>query len=152
MSGAPRFELDAAVRRRDGGRLLVGGTPPRLLRLSAAGGRALDAILAWDEPTGAAGALARRLERHGILHPLPRDGGGDPGVLHPLPGDGEVRVVEELARRDGTIEVDDTHSAALQQLLHETFIIVVLPVVDEVVQQRVVRGRQERHCRDAGCS
>src|SRR6201999_2456549 len=80
VSGAPRFELDAAVRRRDGGRLLVGGTPPRLLRVSAAGGQALDAILAGDEPTGAASALARRLERHGILHPLPGGGGGDPPV------------------------------------------------------------------------
>ena len=48
MSEAPRFELDAAVRRRDGGRLLVGGTPPRLLRLSEAGAAALDAILAGE--------------------------------------------------------------------------------------------------------
>ncbi|HEX4731748.1 MAG TPA: glycosyltransferase, partial [Solirubrobacterales bacterium] len=111
MSGAPRFELDAAVRRRDGGRLLIGGTPPRLLRLSAAGGRALDAILAGDEPTGATATLARRLERHGILHPLPGDGEGDPMVTAIVPvldgGEWLGGLVAALAAEGPVIVVDD---------------------------------------------
>jgi mycofactocin system glycosyltransferase len=111
MTGAPCFELDAAVRRRDGGRLLVGGTPPRLLRLSAEGGRALDAILAGGEPTGAATTLARRLERHGILHPLPGDGNGDPEVTAIVPVlDGGERLgglVAALAAEGPVIVVDD---------------------------------------------
>jgi mycofactocin system glycosyltransferase len=106
-----RFELDAAVRRRDAGRLVVGGTPPRLLRLSAAGGRALDAILAGDEPTGAATTLARRLERHGILHPLPGDGERDPEVTAIVPvldgGEPLGVLVAALAAEGPVIVVDD---------------------------------------------
>jgi mycofactocin glycosyltransferase len=65
--GAGRYELDAAVRRRDGGRLLVGGTPPRMVRLSEAGASALDALLTGDEtghdPDPRGRPLARRPER-----------------------------------------------------------------------------------------
>jgi mycofactocin glycosyltransferase len=111
MSGGPRFELDAAVRRRDGGRLLVGGTPPRLLRLSAAGGRALDAILAGDEPTRGATTLARRLEGDGILHPLPGAGECDPEVTLIVPvldgGEALGGLVATLAAEGPVIVVDD---------------------------------------------
>jgi mycofactocin glycosyltransferase len=111
MSAAPHFELDAGVRVRDGGRLLVGGTPTRLVRLSKAGGRALDTILAGGEPMGAAMTLARRLERHGILHPLPGDGTGDPEITAIVPVlDGGARLaglVETLAAEGPVIVVDD---------------------------------------------
>ncbi|HXF31562.1 MAG TPA: mycofactocin biosynthesis glycosyltransferase MftF [Solirubrobacterales bacterium] len=112
MSEGPRFALDAAVRRRSGGRLLVGGTPPRLLRLSEAGGRALDAILAGDrDPDTAAMALAHRLERHGILHPLPGDGSDDPEVTAIVPvldgGDRLLALVATLAAEGPVIVVDD---------------------------------------------
>jgi mycofactocin system glycosyltransferase len=114
MSGPPRFELDAGVRLRGGGCLLVGGTPPRLLRLSAAGGRALDAILAGDESTGAARTLARRLERDGIIHPLPGDGAEDPPVTAIVPVlDGGPRLadlVATLAAEGPVIVVDDGSS------------------------------------------
>ena len=111
MTARPRFELDAAVRRRDRGRLLVGGTPPRLLRLSEAGGRALDAILAAAEPAAGAVALARHLERHGVIHPLPGDGVGDPEVTAIVPvrdgGEGLARLVATLAAEGPVIVVDD---------------------------------------------
>jgi hypothetical protein len=68
MSATPRFELDAAVRRRDGGRLLVGGTPPRLLRLTDAGTAALDSILT---PSGRPSTTPPR----GGRLPPPRRGG-----------------------------------------------------------------------------
>jgi mycofactocin system glycosyltransferase len=121
-----RFELDATVRRRDGGRLLVGGTPPRMVRLSEAGAAALDAILAGAVPdpapsgrplarpaglesTAAAGAgqgstadglsaLAGRLVGNGLVHPLPGDGRGDPEVTAVVPVlDGGARLGELVA-------------------------------------------------------
>lgn len=111
MSAQPRFELDATVRRRDRGRLLVGGTPPRLLRLSAVGGRALDAILAAAELDAAGAALARRLERQGVIHPLPGYGGDDPEVTAIVPVlDGGPRLadlVATLAAEGPVIVVDD---------------------------------------------
>jgi mycofactocin system glycosyltransferase len=111
MTAQPRFELDATVARRDRGRLLVGGTPPRLLRLSEAGGRALDAILAAEETDAGAATLARRLERHGIIHPLPGDGAGDPEVTTIVPvrdgGEELTRLVAALAAEGPVIVVDD---------------------------------------------
>lgn len=121
MSEAPRFELDAGVRVRDGGRLLVGGTPPRLLRLSDAGARALDAILAAAGPEAGPGsnavhgagvaALARRLERTGVLHPLPEDGADEPTVTAIVPVlDGGAQLgdlVAALAAEGPVVVVDD---------------------------------------------
>jgi mycofactocin system glycosyltransferase len=114
MSWRPRFELDATVRRRDRGRLLVGGTPPRLLRLSTAGGRALAAILAAEELDAGAASLARRLERQGVIHPLPGDSAGDPEVTAIVPVlDGGPRLadlVATLAAEGPVIVVDDGSS------------------------------------------
>jgi mycofactocin glycosyltransferase len=138
MSEAPRFELDAAVRRRDGGRLLVGGTPPRLLRLSEAGATALDSLLATPDESEAAGSgrplfrrskqrttadrgpkqgttavatLARRLERHGVIHPLPGDDVGDDVVTAIVPvldgGERLAGLVAALAAEGPVIVVDD---------------------------------------------
>jgi mycofactocin system glycosyltransferase len=117
MSATPRFELDAAVRVRGGGRLLVGGTPPRLVRLSEAGAAALDAILHAVRPEAADGGpadvagLARRLERGGIIHPLPGDGAEDPPVTAIVPVlDGGARLgelVAALAAEGPLIVVDD---------------------------------------------
>jgi mycofactocin system glycosyltransferase len=111
MSAGRRFELDAAVRRRDGGRLLIGGTPPRLLRLSQVGARTLDRLLAGAEPEGAAAALATRLERHGLLHPLPGAGADDPGVTAVVPvrdgGERLAGLIRTLAAEGPTIVIDD---------------------------------------------
>lgn len=107
---AERFELDPAVRRRDRGRLLVGGVPPRLIRLSEAGAAALDAILAGDADERAA-PLAARLERHGLLHPLPAPLRPEPRVTTVIPvldgGEGLVRLVRTLLDAGPVIVVDD---------------------------------------------
>ncbi|HTR75273.1 MAG TPA: mycofactocin biosynthesis glycosyltransferase MftF [Solirubrobacterales bacterium] len=112
MSAAPRrFELDPSVHRWDGGRLLVGGTPPRLVRLSEAGAAALDAVLAGDPGGGEAEALVRRLERHGLLHPLPDPGAAEPEVTTVVPvldgGEPLGRLVRTLAAEGPVIVVDD---------------------------------------------
>ncbi|MGW6331791.1 mycofactocin biosynthesis glycosyltransferase MftF [Nocardia rhamnosiphila] len=73
--GWTRVESDATVRRYAEGRLLVGGSPPRLVRLSGAGAELLSRWLGGapigDDP--AARTLARRLLDAGLLHPV---GGG----------------------------------------------------------------------------
>jgi mycofactocin system glycosyltransferase len=113
MSGAMRFKLDAAVRRRDGGRLLVGGTPPRMVRLSEAGAAALDTILVAQNPDPALGgtALAKRLVGNGLLHPVPGDGADDRPVTAVVPVlDGGARLGElvgALASEGPVIVVDD---------------------------------------------
>ncbi|MBS1843466.1 MAG: mycofactocin biosynthesis glycosyltransferase MftF [Actinobacteria bacterium] len=108
--GAERFELDPAVRRRDRGRLLVGGVPPRLIRLSEAGAAALDAILAGDADERAA-PLAARLERHGFLHPLPASPRPRPRVTTVIPvldgGEVLLRLVRALLDDGPVIVVDD---------------------------------------------
>lgn len=64
--------LDHHVRRLAGGRVLIGGSPTRLLRLTAAGATLLDTWIAGAPPRGeAARALARRLVDAGIAHPRP---------------------------------------------------------------------------------
>ncbi|HET9608250.1 MAG TPA: mycofactocin biosynthesis glycosyltransferase MftF [Acidimicrobiales bacterium] len=65
--------LDPAARRIDGGTVLVGGTPLRLLRLTPAGARLVDRLAA-GEPVPAAPAaqrLARRLLDAAMAHPRP---------------------------------------------------------------------------------
>lgn len=67
--------LDADARRLEDGRALLGGHPPRLVRLSAAGAQALRR---WEDGAAPSGdgerALARRLLAAGLAHPLPPAG------------------------------------------------------------------------------
>ena len=71
-----RLELDASVRALGDGRVLLGGQPVRLLRLTRAGA---DLVAAWTggAPVGAdrgARALAARLVAAGLAHPRPAAG------------------------------------------------------------------------------
>jgi mycofactocin glycosyltransferase len=63
--------LDAGTRRIDGGAVLVGGTPLRLMRLSTAGAQLVDRLESGEPvPQGAAARrLARRLLDAGMAHP-----------------------------------------------------------------------------------
>ncbi|HEY2430820.1 MAG TPA: mycofactocin biosynthesis glycosyltransferase MftF [Acidimicrobiales bacterium] len=68
-----RVALDPGVRRVDGGTVLIGGAPLRILRLTGGGSRAVDE-LAGGAPVGAGPgrqALARRLLDAGMAHPRP---------------------------------------------------------------------------------
>ena len=68
-----RLALDPALRRIDGSTVLVGGSPLRLLRLTASGRDLVDRLAAGDPVPGGVGAqrLARRLLDIGMAHPRP---------------------------------------------------------------------------------
>jgi mycofactocin system glycosyltransferase len=87
VSGVPpsvRVVLDASVRRYRGDRLLAGGTPARVMRLTSDGAATVRALLA-GRPVGPAGRqLARRLVDGGLAHPRPvRDDGASVTVIVP---------------------------------------------------------------------
>ncbi len=66
------LRLDASTRRSDAGRTLLGGSPMRLLRVTAAGARIID-DLAAGAPVGSSSVrqrLARRLLDGGLAHPV----------------------------------------------------------------------------------
>ena len=66
-----RLVLDASVRRVDGGRVLIGGSPVRIVRLTDAGAERVDRLVAGDPVGPSAGSrrLARRLLIGGLAHP-----------------------------------------------------------------------------------
>jgi mycofactocin system glycosyltransferase len=72
--------LDHSVRRTEQGRVVVGGTPLRVLQLSPPGARVVDALVG-GEPVPASPAarhLSRRLVDAGLAHPRPPSPAGPP--------------------------------------------------------------------------
>ena len=104
----PTYRLGARTRRSDGGRILVGGWPPRYVRLSPAGAGALDAILAGREPAGA-GELVDRLLANGMLDPVAERDGAELTFIVPARDGGAAlaALVAGLIARGPVIVVDD---------------------------------------------
>ena len=71
LPAATRLVLDGSVRRIDGGRVLIGGSPLRLVRLTPAGAAVVDALVRGEAVGSATAArqLARRLLDGGLAHP-----------------------------------------------------------------------------------
>lgn len=104
------LRLDPGTRRIEGGTVLVGGAPLRILRLADRGVTALDRLVAGATLAGdpAAASLARRLTDAGLGHPVPPTGAGslpDPtvGVVVPVRDDpaGLERLLASLHRAGG---------------------------------------------------
>ncbi len=74
-----RLQADPSLRRRDRGRLLIGGNPLRFIRLSDAGSATVSRWLSGAPIGRGAGpqALARRLVAAGMTHPIPPQTLGD---------------------------------------------------------------------------
>lgn len=73
--GLTKYTIDASVRRVGGGRVLIGGSPLKLFRLSAGGAQLVDRIEAGDAIDTVAGAsLIDRLLDAGAIHPVPPPG------------------------------------------------------------------------------
>ncbi len=106
----------AQTTRRPNGRLVVGGAPTRILRLSTRGSKLLDA---WTsgEPVGddvAAGLLARRLVDAGIADPLP------PGPVSP----GVDGVAFAIPVRNDAVGLIDTLSSLYRTIRPQRVVIV----------------------------
>lgn len=114
-AGGWRLRLDPSARRTDGGRVLIGGYPLCILRLSGAGARWVDEVAAGAvvPPGGHSTALARRLTDLGMAHPEPPAGGGpaagDVAAVIPTYGDPEglARTLASLGPVGDVIVVDD---------------------------------------------
>ena len=68
-----------------GSDVLFGGSPPRLLRLNAAGVRALEELRGGPVGSPDSGRLARRLTDTGLAHPRPPGGSPPAGVTVVIP-------------------------------------------------------------------
>jgi len=114
-----RYRLDRSVRRRERGRVLLGGSPVRLLRLTEAGAELVRRLAAGEEVRSTRGvdALVGRLVDAGMLHPDPASAGDaapDPSavtVVVPVRDRprGLSRLLGALARSGlgGIVVVDD---------------------------------------------
>lgn len=123
MSTSPprRHLLDSEVRRSAQGRLLTGGTPGRMVRLSAAGSAALDRILAGSSAPGAE-ALHKRLRETGMLHPLASGAETRPvSFVIPVRDGGESLpcLIEEALPWGEVLVVDDGSSDGSPQRARE---------------------------------
>jgi len=94
LPAGTRLQLDDSVRRLDGGDLLVGGFPGRLLRLTAGGSTALGALLDGSPTTDTQRRLGRRLVDAGMAHP----------VAGPVAVAGRVTVVVPARDRSDLLE------------------------------------------------
>lgn len=105
-----RLELDQDTRRLTGD-LIFGGSPARVLRLTAAGQAAWRELAEGPVSTAAAGTLARRLTDTGLAHPLPPepDASADLTVVVPVRDRAELldRCLAGLDGRHPVLVVDD---------------------------------------------
>ncbi|MEZ5378963.1 MAG: mycofactocin biosynthesis glycosyltransferase MftF [Acidimicrobiales bacterium] len=115
-----RVVPDAALRTRDDGTSLIGGTPLGIVRLSPSGA-ATAASLFRGEPIGQPGPradLARRLLERGMVHPQPPGPGPgrhDVTVIVPVRGDqhGVERTLAALPPVAQVIVVDDASATPI---------------------------------------
>ncbi|MGW0892882.1 mycofactocin biosynthesis glycosyltransferase MftF [Saccharopolyspora sp. NPDC002578] len=86
-----RLVADSSLRRTGDGRVLLGGSPVRLLRVGETAARLIDRWLD-GEPVRSGGALARRLIEAGLAHPEP-----PPGTLGPADVTAVIPVKDDPA-------------------------------------------------------
>lgn len=113
-----RLFLDESVRRTAGGRVLLGGSPLRLLRLKTGGAHLLDRWIR-GEPVGtgrSSQVLARRLLTAGLVHPEPPAaalGPADVTLVTPVKDDptGLTRLLAATGELAERVIVDDASEA-----------------------------------------
>ncbi|HEY4331431.1 MAG TPA: mycofactocin biosynthesis glycosyltransferase MftF [Ilumatobacteraceae bacterium] len=123
------YTLDRSVRRVGAGRVLIGGSPLKLLRLTAAGATVVDRIERREQlpASAAAGALVDRLLDAGFIHPH-HDGGPSPAeltVVIPAFGTDLARlaaIAAACADAAAVIVVDDGSSPAIGAVAGATVI------------------------------
>ncbi len=104
---------DASTEVRDHGRVLIGGSPVRVVRLTEAGARIVATVLAGEPvPPGAGStAVVRRLLDGGLVHPDPHGpgplSGADVTVVVPVRGDLGTALLDAVGVVAEVIVVDD---------------------------------------------
>jgi mycofactocin system glycosyltransferase len=104
-----RYTLDPSVRREEAGRVVTGGSPFRLLRLTDAGARVVDRLA---EGAPANGRLVDRLLDAGIVHPVADVGAGpytvdDVTLVIPVRDRDPAGVVASVGPVKRIVVVDD---------------------------------------------
>jgi mycofactocin system glycosyltransferase len=107
-----RVVPDAELEVRSGGRVLVGGSPMRVVRLSEAGAAVVGPLLAGAPVPPGPGptALVRRLLDGGLVHPVPEGGrlrADDVTVVVPVHGALDPAMLDGLGRAGAVVVVDD---------------------------------------------
>lgn len=151
-----RISLDSGVRRLDDAKVLVGGTPLRILRLAPAGVRAVDELAAGG-PVGASSgraALARRLLDAGMAHPRPgraRHSIDDVTIVVPVRDDqhGLDETLAAVGPASAVIVVDDGSTVPLDCRAVPPNSRVV-PLHSRAVPLDSQEARVLRHDRSAG--
>jgi mycofactocin system glycosyltransferase len=113
-AGESVYQLDSSVRRLDSGRVVLGGSPLKLLRLTAGGAAILDRCQAGQPVTlgPKAREVVERLVDDGILHPRPTSSAytaADVTVVIPVRDkpDGLAATLWSLGPVKGVVVVDD---------------------------------------------
>lgn len=139
MTGIPaawHLRPDPGLRRTgEGGRVLIGGSPLRVMRLSEAGAKVLDGWAAGNAvgSSPARQKLARRLVDGGLAHPrpagVPATSAADVTVVIPVHGDGAA-LARTLACLDGvrTVVVDDGSPAPIPRVSNTDLLWLRRPV------------------------
>ena len=132
-----RFSFDESVRRLDGGKVLIGGSPITTMRLSAAGSDALDRLVSAGVTglTGPERALARRLTDAGMLVPHPAVAPGTTGA--------DLTVV--IPVRDGADGLDATLGSIERARVRPGRVIVVDDASDDAGAVARVAARHGAH-------
>ncbi|MCC6433915.1 MAG: mycofactocin biosynthesis glycosyltransferase MftF [Acidimicrobiales bacterium] len=139
--------LDPSVCRFDDGRVLLGGSPLRILRLKEAGAAVVGRWVAGEPIGGSRGRaqLARRLLDAGFVHPVPSPVALDPAtitVVVPVCDD-----LEALAATMASLRVDDGHCAPAVVVVDDGSAIPIGPGDLEVGPDRSGRPLRVELCR-----
>ena len=143
-----QFTLDTGARLIDDDRVLIGGSPLSIFRLSEAGGRFVRALTSDNAPTGFSAGQQRLIDR--LL---------DAGALHPRPGVGPFPAAAVvIPARDPSLASFDRLLAAIRHaggLVRE--IVVVddggaepIPPIDGVRVERLAVNRGPGGARNRG--
>jgi mycofactocin glycosyltransferase len=123
-----RFALDPSCRIDDGGRVLIGGSPLTLFRLSAAGAGVVEAIRSGRAPVTGHEQLTDRLVEAGAAHPRPEPGSGpastDVTLVIPArdPPPARLAALVQHTRAGAAIIVDDASTRPIDDIAGATVI------------------------------
>lgn len=107
-----RVTADPSMRRHDGGTVLMGGSPLRVVRISDRGADVLDELLAGGTVPAAPGVqrLVRRLLDSGLLQPAPADAPfdrSDVTVVIPVHGSIDAASIDAIGPVARIVVIDD---------------------------------------------